>query len=152
MDVAKILVELKQEREQIEEAILSLERLARGRAGDEAAHPHGWPRSRRTARPPAGSKNKTNPRPSEPPASVESRLSPESDSCQLPRCQPRGFSLAGPAVYAVYNVRGASPTLTANRCVRRSGRPSVPSNRPPSSGSERAATSRCSPPAFRPPR
>ena len=31
MDVSKILVELRQERTQIEEAILSLERLARGR-------------------------------------------------------------------------------------------------------------------------
>ena len=30
MDVTKILAELKSEREQIEEAILSLERLARG--------------------------------------------------------------------------------------------------------------------------
>jgi hypothetical protein len=31
MDVSKILAELKSEREQIEEAILSLEKLARGR-------------------------------------------------------------------------------------------------------------------------
>ena len=36
MDVSKILGELKQEREQLEEAIMSLERLARGR-GKRAA-------------------------------------------------------------------------------------------------------------------
>ena len=40
MDVTKILAELRQEREQIEEAIISLERLARGRG-------------RRRGRPPA---------------------------------------------------------------------------------------------------
>jgi len=41
MDVTKILADLRQEREQIEEAILSLERLARGRLvlrGDRGAH------------------------------------------------------------------------------------------------------------------
>jgi hypothetical protein len=41
MDVAKILVELRQEREQIEEAILSLERLASGR-GRRRGRPPAW--------------------------------------------------------------------------------------------------------------
>jgi hypothetical protein len=60
MDVSKILAELKAEREQIEEAILSLERLARGR-GKGRGRPPAWmaevtlPKKR--GRPP-GSKNK----------------------------------------------------------------------------------------------
>jgi hypothetical protein len=41
MDVSKILAELKAEREQIEEAILSLERLARGR-GRGPGRPPNW--------------------------------------------------------------------------------------------------------------
>ena len=41
MDVAKILSELKEERVQIEEAILSLERLARGR-GKRRGRPPAW--------------------------------------------------------------------------------------------------------------
>ena len=41
MDVAKILAELRQEREQIEEAILSLERLAKGR-GRRRGRPPAW--------------------------------------------------------------------------------------------------------------
>lgn len=41
MDVNKILVELRQEREQIEEAIISLERLARGR-GKRRGRPPSW--------------------------------------------------------------------------------------------------------------
>ena len=41
MDVAKILAELRQEREQIEEAIISLERLARGR-GKRRGRPPLW--------------------------------------------------------------------------------------------------------------
>ena len=41
MDVAKILAELRQEREQIEEAIISLERLARGR-GKRRGRPPIW--------------------------------------------------------------------------------------------------------------
>lgn len=41
MDVAKILDELRQEREQIEEAILSLERLASGR-GRRRGRPPAW--------------------------------------------------------------------------------------------------------------
>lgn len=60
MDVSKILSELKAERAQIEEAILSLERLARGR-GNRRGRPPAWmseltaPKKR--GRPP-GSKNK----------------------------------------------------------------------------------------------
>jgi hypothetical protein len=60
MDVTKILAELREERQQIEEAILSLERLARGR-GRRRGRPPSWmadvdvPRKR--GRPP-GSKNK----------------------------------------------------------------------------------------------
>jgi hypothetical protein len=60
MDVAKILAELRQEREQIEEAILSLERLARGR-GRRRGRPPAWMSAmtaKRRGRPP-GSKNKT---------------------------------------------------------------------------------------------
>jgi hypothetical protein len=61
MDVTKILVELKSEREQIEEAIVSLERLARGR-GRRRGRPPSWMAEvtapKRRGRPP-GSKNKT---------------------------------------------------------------------------------------------
>ena len=61
MDVTKILAELKAEREQIEEAILSLERLARGR-GPRRGRPPSWMAEitgkPRRGRPP-GSKNKT---------------------------------------------------------------------------------------------
>lgn len=65
MDVAKILAELRQERTQIEEAIVSLERLARGR-GKRRGRPPGWLAEaattvKRRGRPP-GSKNK-NPNP-----------------------------------------------------------------------------------------
>jgi hypothetical protein len=60
MDVGKILAELKDERQQIEEAILSLERLARGR-GKRRGRPPGWLGEagvpKRRGRPP-GSKNK----------------------------------------------------------------------------------------------
>jgi hypothetical protein len=63
MDVSKILAELKAEREQIEEAILSLERLARGR-GPRRGRPPAWMNEimgkPRRGRPP-GSKNKTSP-------------------------------------------------------------------------------------------
>lgn len=41
MDVNKILAELRQEREQIEDAIISLERLARGR-GKRRGRPPAW--------------------------------------------------------------------------------------------------------------
>jgi hypothetical protein len=71
MDVTKILAELRSERAQLEEAILSLERLARGR-GKRRGRPPAWlstesPESgapeavdapKRRGRPP-GSKNKT---------------------------------------------------------------------------------------------
>jgi len=63
MDVSKILAELKAEREQIEEAIVSLERLARGR-GRRRGRPPAWLTAgaaeeapKRRGRPP-GSKNK----------------------------------------------------------------------------------------------
>ncbi len=57
MDVAKILSDLRQEREQLEEAILSLERLARGR-GKRRGRPPAWMAEvKRRGRPP-GSKNK----------------------------------------------------------------------------------------------
>ena len=61
MDVSKILNELREERQQIEEAILSLERLARGR-GRRRGRPPAWMAEvtapKRRGRPP-GSKNKT---------------------------------------------------------------------------------------------
>jgi hypothetical protein len=57
MDVSKILVELRQEREQLEEAIMSLERLAIGR-GKRRGRPPAWMTEvKRRGRPP-GSKNK----------------------------------------------------------------------------------------------
>jgi len=61
MDVAKILAELREERQQIEEAIVTLERLARGR-GRRRGRPPAWlssisPAPKRRGRPP-GSKNK----------------------------------------------------------------------------------------------
>jgi len=64
MDVSKILAELRVEREQVEQAILSLERLARGR-GQGRGRPPAWmsaaePTPRRRGRPP-GSKNKHTP-------------------------------------------------------------------------------------------
>jgi DNA invertase Pin-like site-specific DNA recombinase len=52
-----MLAELRQEREQIEEAIMSLERLARGR-GKRRGRPPAWMSAmKRRGRPP-GSKNK----------------------------------------------------------------------------------------------
>lgn len=69
MDVHKILGDLRREREQIEEAILTLERLASGR-GRRRGRPPAWmaqirsaeisaaPETKRRGRPP-GSKNKT---------------------------------------------------------------------------------------------
>lgn len=60
MDVSKILTELKEERTQIEEAILSLERLARARV-PRRGRPPAWmaemTTAKRRGRPP-GSKNK----------------------------------------------------------------------------------------------
>jgi hypothetical protein len=59
MDVNKILAELRQEREQIEDAIISLERLARGR-GKRRGRPPAWMKDatdRRGRGRPKGSKN-----------------------------------------------------------------------------------------------
>lgn len=57
MDVLKMLAELRQERDQLEEAILTLERLARGR-GRRRGRPPAWMSElKRRGRPP-GSKNK----------------------------------------------------------------------------------------------
>jgi hypothetical protein len=59
MDVSKILTELKAERQQIEEAIVSLERLALGQ-GRRRGRPPAWMSevtTKRRGRPP-GSKNK----------------------------------------------------------------------------------------------
>ncbi len=57
MDVTKILGELRQEREQIEEAIISLERLARGR-GRRRGRPPAWLAIAKKRGRPLGSKNK----------------------------------------------------------------------------------------------
>lgn len=57
MDVTKILEELRQEREQLEEAILSLERLARGR-GRRRGRPPAWMVEAKKRGRPVGSKNK----------------------------------------------------------------------------------------------
>lgn len=58
MDILKMLAELRQEREQIEEAIMTLERLARGR-GKRRGRPPAWMTAlKRRGRPP-GSKNKS---------------------------------------------------------------------------------------------
>jgi hypothetical protein len=64
MDVARILAELREERQQIEEAIVTLERLARGR-GRRRGRPPAWLSAisatpKRRGRPP-GSKNKAAP-------------------------------------------------------------------------------------------
>jgi hypothetical protein len=57
MDINKMLAELRQEREQLEEAILTLERLARGR-GRRRGRPPAWmSQIKRRGRPP-GSKNR----------------------------------------------------------------------------------------------
>ena len=72
MDVAKILSDLRAEREQIEEAILSLERLARGR-GNRRGRPPAWMSEivlpKRRGRPP-GSKNKAGAPPGEAPKTI----------------------------------------------------------------------------------
>jgi hypothetical protein len=57
VDVTKILEELRQEREQLEEAILSLERLARGR-GRRRGRPPSWMVEAKKRGRPVGSKNK----------------------------------------------------------------------------------------------
>lgn len=57
MDLLKMLADLRHEREQIEEAIVTLERLARGR-GKRRGRPPAWMSAiKRRGRPP-GSKNK----------------------------------------------------------------------------------------------
>jgi hypothetical protein len=57
MDLLKMLADLRQERAQIEEAIMTLERLARGR-GRRRGRPPAWMTEiKRRGRPP-GSKNK----------------------------------------------------------------------------------------------
>jgi hypothetical protein len=58
MDVTKILGELRQEREQLEEAIISLERLARGR-GRRRGRPPAWLAIAKKRGRPLGSKNKS---------------------------------------------------------------------------------------------
>lgn len=62
MDVSKILEELRREREQLEEAILSLERLARGR-GRRRGRPPAWMTEAKKRGRPVGSKNKTSSQP-----------------------------------------------------------------------------------------
>jgi hypothetical protein len=57
MDVSKILGELRQEREQLEEAIMSLERLARGR-GKRRGRPPSWMVEAKKRGRPVGSKNR----------------------------------------------------------------------------------------------
>jgi hypothetical protein len=64
LDVAKILEELKQEKEQLEQAIITLERLAQGR-GPRRGRPPAWLSQEGAAAPkrrgrPPGSKNKVN--------------------------------------------------------------------------------------------
>jgi hypothetical protein len=57
MDVLKMLADLRHEREQIEEAILTLERLAKG-SGKRRGRPPAWMAAlKRRGRPP-GSKNR----------------------------------------------------------------------------------------------
>jgi hypothetical protein len=60
MDVAKILAELRQEREQIEEAIISLERLARSH-GKRRGRPPSWLAEARKRDKPAVGKTKGSP-------------------------------------------------------------------------------------------
>ena len=58
MDVTKMLADLRQEREAIEEAILTLERLAHGR-GKRRGRPPAWMAGLKKRGRPPGSKNKT---------------------------------------------------------------------------------------------
>lgn len=58
MDITKILADLRQEREQLEEAILSLERLASGR-GKRRGRPPSWMTETKKRGRPVGSKNKS---------------------------------------------------------------------------------------------
>ena len=69
LDVAKILEDLKAEKEQLEQAIITLERLAQGRAPRRGRPPaflsDGTPAPKRRGRPP-GSKNKVQSAPATP--------------------------------------------------------------------------------------
>ena len=58
MDVVKMLNDLRQEREQIEEAIMTLERLARGR-GRRRGRPPAWLVAIKKRGRPPGSKNRS---------------------------------------------------------------------------------------------
>jgi len=58
MDVLKMLSDLRQEREQIEEAIVTLERLAQGRSRRRGRPPAWMSALKRRGRPPGSSKNK----------------------------------------------------------------------------------------------
>ena len=58
MDVLKMLNDLRQEREQIEEAIMTLERLARGR-GRRRGRPPAWLVAIKKRGRPPGSKNRS---------------------------------------------------------------------------------------------
>jgi hypothetical protein len=57
MDINKMLADLRQEREQVEEAIMTLERLARGR-GKRRGRPPAWMSEIKKRGRPPGSKNK----------------------------------------------------------------------------------------------
>jgi DNA invertase Pin-like site-specific DNA recombinase len=57
MDINKMLAELRLEREQIEEAIMTMERLARGRGRRRGRPPSWMSQIKRRGRPP-GSKNR----------------------------------------------------------------------------------------------
>ena len=58
MDVIKMLAELRQERDQLDEAILTLERLASGR-GRRRGLPPAWMKEIKRRGRPRGSKNKS---------------------------------------------------------------------------------------------
>jgi hypothetical protein len=58
MDITKILEELRQEREQVDEAILTLERLVRGR-GRRRGRPPAWLAEIRKKTRPVGAKGKS---------------------------------------------------------------------------------------------
>ena len=123
MDVAKILSELKEERVQIEEAILSLERLARGR-GKRRGRPPAWMseiNAKRRGRPP-GSKNKVAVEAAGAPAKTIARInhrciSPSQTSLHASCSAHRIFRLPHPRFLRVgyrrgYRVWGASPRRT----------------------------------------
>jgi hypothetical protein len=57
MEIVKMLAELREERERIEEAIITLERLARGR-GKRRGRPPAWMTNIKRRGRPLGSKNK----------------------------------------------------------------------------------------------